>query len=161
SREASSGRPTLALTLRSHGGPDLPPNLAITSPADGSVILPGTPVTLTAAATDGVDGDLSASVQWTSDLSGALGTRSPLALSGLPAGPHHITVTATDSLGQSSTASMTLIVDAAPTVEILAPANGAMLVAGERLGLGGRASDNEDGDRSAMIHWSSSIDGPL
>ena len=161
SREASSGRPTLLVKVRSRGGPDLPPNLAITAPADGTAILPGTPVTLTAAATDGVDGDLSGSVQWTSDLSGPLGTGSPLALSGLPVGTHHIRATATDSFGQSSVADMVLYVDAAPTVEILAPASGAVLVVGERLGLGGRASDTEDGDRSGAIHWSSSLDGPL
>lgn len=161
SREASSGRPTLLVKLRARGGPDLPPNVAITAPADGIVVLPGTPVTLTAAATDGVDGDLSGSVQWTSDLSGPLGTGSPLALSGLSVGTHHVRATATDSFGQSSTADMMLYVDAAPTVEILAPASGTTLVVGERLGLGGRASDTEDGDRSAAIHWSSSLDGPL
>jgi subtilisin family serine protease len=49
----------------------------------------------------------------------------------------------------------------APTVAISSPADGAHFDAGESISFEGSASDPEDGDLTASIAWSSSLDGPI
>jgi len=82
---------------------DLPPTLTITSPASGTSTLVGSPVSLIATAADEEDGDLAASVEWSSSLDGALGTGSPLVLSTLSEGLHAITASVVDSHGGLAT----------------------------------------------------------
>ena len=66
-------------------------------------------IILSAEAQDIEDGPLSGdSVVWTSSLDGALGTGSELVVGELSPGLHQITVTATDSDGNQSTASFDL-----------------------------------------------------
>lgn len=55
----------------------------------------------------------------------------------------------------------TLPNDKAPTVTINAPASGSPYPTGATLSLSGAASDNEDGNISAAISWTSSLDGNL
>ena len=78
----------------------------ITSPASGTFVGPGTPITLQGVATDPEDGTLpGARLSWSSDIDGLLGTGNSLirTLSGppVPCNPesigHLITLTATDS----------------------------------------------------------------
>jgi hypothetical protein len=49
----------------------------------------------------------------------------------------------------------------APQVTLLSPANGASFVEGDIISLQATAADNEDGDITARISWSSSIDGAI
>jgi myo-inositol-hexaphosphate 3-phosphohydrolase len=158
SREAVGREPQLVLSLLP---PNLPPDVAITSPADGAVVAPNTPVTLVASASDAEDGDLSAGVVWRSDLAGPLGTGSPLTLAGLPAGIHTIRCDATDIAGRTGSAEITLVVDGTPVVAILEPADGSILPAGSLVTLTATAIDQEDGDLSAALEWSSDRDGFL
>jgi hypothetical protein len=78
----------------------------ITSPASGTLVGPGTPITLQGVATDPEDGTLpGATLSWSSDIDGLLGTGNSITrtLSGppVPCNPesigHLITLTATDS----------------------------------------------------------------
>jgi hypothetical protein len=82
-----------------------------TSPANGAIITPNTPVTLTGTGSDPEDGTLTgASLAWSDSASGALGTGTSVALPSLPVGPHTITLTATDSKGATGTATIRIIV---------------------------------------------------
>lgn len=49
--------------------------------------------------------------------------------------------------------------DAAPTVSLSSPADGDIFFSTDSIDLMAAANDNEDGDLSAVIQWSSSIDG--
>lgn len=80
------------------GGPtNLPPLLTITSPANGADVLPG--VTLSGTAIDDNDGDISASIDWSSVTEAAatvLGTGASIT-PGLAVDTHTITATVTDT----------------------------------------------------------------
>lgn len=73
----------------------------------------------------------------------------------LTSGTHVITATATDSQGRSTTATITIVVNAAPTVSI------SLTFSGGVLRLVGTANDLEDGTISSAIQWTSSIDGAI
>src|SRR5207244_1680686 len=100
------------------------PTVTIAAPADGSGFAPGDAVTLNAAAADAEDGDLGAAIVWTSSLDGPLGTGSPLGVSTLRSGTHTITASVTDRGGKSALATVTIVVDAAPTLTISVPSSG-------------------------------------
>jgi hypothetical protein len=73
------------------------PIVAISAPADGSTSVAGDLVTFTGTASDPEDGDLSASLSWTSSLDGSIGSGASFQTSGLSVGDHTITASATDS----------------------------------------------------------------
>jgi PKD repeat protein len=79
----------------------------------------------------------------------------------LSAGTHTITASVTDSNGAPGSASISVTVNAAPTVSITAPENGATFTPDEEVAFTGSASDLEDGDLTGAIQWSSSLDGPI
>lgn len=72
-----------------------PPSVTITSPAHGATV--GTSISLTGTASDPQDGNLTSSIQWTSNRQGALGTGSPRAVNFTYFGKHLITATVTDA----------------------------------------------------------------
>jgi len=88
------------------------PKVSITSPAAGATFATGTAVTLAGSASDPQDGVLTASLQWTSSLQGALGTGGSVLVSNLVAGTHVITASVTDSSGLSGSAQRTITVQA-------------------------------------------------
>jgi hypothetical protein len=90
-----------------------PPNVTINSPVNGSTVVSGAAVTLSASTSDD-DGDLVNPVAWHSSVNGALGTGSPLTVNTLSTGAHVITAIATDSTGLSSQATVSLTVSAPP-----------------------------------------------
>ena len=73
------------------------PNVTITAPANGSSFNSGDLVTFTGTAIDPQDGDISASISWSSSVDGSLGTGASVATSSLSVGNHTITASATDS----------------------------------------------------------------
>jgi len=99
-----SNRPLLEIEFED---PNLAPSVSITSPADGAQLPAVEAVTLSAVASDPEDGDLSASVEWVSDLSGSLGSGATLELA-LEEGTHTITASITDSGGLETTDEITL-----------------------------------------------------
>src|SRR5207249_4927507 len=93
------------------------PTLAITAPAANGLFDHGS-VVLTATASDVEDGNLGASVRWTSSHDGALGTGALLAVTTLSSGAHTITATVTDAGGRSAAATVAIVVDSRPTIAI-------------------------------------------
>jgi len=90
---------------------DAPPTVSITSPADGSVFNSGGTIDFTGTANDAEDGDISASIVWTSNLHpGVLATGASLATNLLIDGVHTITAPITDSLGGTTSGSITITV---------------------------------------------------
>jgi hypothetical protein len=138
-----------------------PPTVAVTAPADGTVSVPGDEVILTGTATDAEDGDLGDTIAWASNLDGALGVGRSLGVSTLRSGTHLITASVTDSSGRTAHGSVTVVVNAGPTITIAAPADGTLSAPGDALVLSGAAEDPEDGDLGATIAWTSSLDGFL
>lgn len=88
----------------------LPSSVAITSPPAGYAQASVDPVDLIGGAFDADDGFLVGnSLSWKSDIQGALGTGSPLSVN-LSPGTHNITLTATDSDGNSVSASISVLI---------------------------------------------------
>lgn len=90
---------------------DNPPEVFLLSPQDETTVTYGSLVRLEATTLDSEDGNLpDAKVSWASDLNGPLGTGLKIdrAVSDLKPGEHRITVTATDSAGNTATATVAL-----------------------------------------------------
>jgi len=85
------------------------PVVTITAPGADETLTGATPIELDATALDDEDGELSASIEWTSSLDGALGSGASLKAR-LSAGMHTITATATDSAGATGDAAMTITI---------------------------------------------------
>jgi hypothetical protein len=93
--------------------PPHPPSVMLNAPLDGSRFIGDQQIFLDASANDMQDGPLTgASVQWTSSRDGQLGQGTILdyEAGALSEGRHLITVTATDSLGLTNSASVTITV---------------------------------------------------
>ena len=140
------------------------PMVAIVAPADGTHVRAGASITFTGSATDATDGDLSAGLQWTSDLDGPIGSGGSFSTAGLSIGSHTITAAVSDAGGLSGRATHSVVVrgaNTAPALTIDAPFDGSTLLAGKPMLLAATASDPEDGDLRASVHWTSSRDGNL
>ncbi|HXV64941.1 MAG TPA: hypothetical protein VEK15_29860, partial [Vicinamibacteria bacterium] len=83
--------------------PNFKPTVTITVPPDGSSFGVGAQITFSGTASDVEDGDLSASLSWTSDLDGGIGTGAQVSTSTLSLGTHLISASITDSGGRSDT----------------------------------------------------------
>jgi len=159
---ARGQKPELVLTVPA--GSD--PTVGIAQPSDGAAFFVGDPITLQASASDPIDGDLGASIAWTSSLRGPLGTGATVAAS-LGAGSHLVTASVRDHAGLAGSAAITVVVKPAPAVDteplvaISAPAGGRTFNAGVPIAFAGSAHDLEDGDLGASISWSSDRDGAL
>ncbi|MEZ4706506.1 MAG: hypothetical protein R3A44_04830 [Caldilineaceae bacterium] len=92
--------------------PNKAPEAIITNPVDGSTASLGNLVVLQGSALDLEDGRLDDSVlSWSSDKQGALGTGPSVAVNNLQLGAHVITLTATDSNGNTGSASVTITIE--------------------------------------------------
>jgi hypothetical protein len=101
---------------------DSAPAVTISSPSDWSEFPSGTIVTLSGSAIDAEDGDLSGSLQWTSDLSGALGSGRSLSVA-LPDGPRIITASVSDWRGNTGSGVVNALIKPAPAEITLAIAS--------------------------------------
>ena len=144
------------ITVTVNGGPAV----SITAPADGTSVNDGTAIAFTGTASDTEDGDLTANLSWTSSLDGALGTGGSVNAT-LSVGSHTITASVTDSGGLPASDAITVTVNGGPSVSITAPADGTAVTVGTAINFTGTAVDGEDGDLTATISWTSSIDGAL
>jgi hypothetical protein len=82
------------------------------TPANNSSFPSGTNITFTGTATDPEDGDIAASLQWTSDRDGPIGTGASFPRV-LTSGNHIITTSLVDSGGNAAGASITLSIGSA------------------------------------------------
>src|SRR5207253_2361643 len=110
-----TGRASITITVNNT------PAVMITAPATGATFEPGAAVTFTGSASDTEDGDLSATIAWTSSRDGALGTGRTITASALSTGTHTITATVTDSGGKTTHTMITITLNATPVVAITAP----------------------------------------
>jgi hypothetical protein len=134
------------------------PQVCIASPADGLVVNSGTSVTFQGTASDPEDGDLSASIVWTSNIQAGEFSGAGFTTGGLADGVHTITATVTDSNSNTSTDSITVTVsDTLPVLSIDGPADGSVFNSGSIVTLQGTATDAEDGDISEDIVWTSDL----
>ncbi|HWU86533.1 MAG TPA: M20/M25/M40 family metallo-hydrolase [Kofleriaceae bacterium] len=91
-----------------------PPTVSISAPANGSSFPQGTAVTLTGTASDAQDGSLSASIRWTSNLDGSLGSGASRSVT-LSVGTHTIQAAVTDAGGLTATASISVTITGTAT----------------------------------------------
>ena len=137
------------------------PSVSITSPANGSTFQLGASILFSGSASDTEDGDLTASLVWSSDVDGQIGTGGSFSTA-LSGGSHTITASVNDSGGQTGSASVSVnVVNDAPSVSITSPTNGSTFQLGASIQFGGSASDTEDGDLGGSLVWSSNVDGQI
>lgn len=93
----------------------LPPVVSISSPSNNASFPAGSPVTFLGAAVDPEEGDLSASLIWSSNLQGQIGTGATFIRSDLAQGTHLITAQVTDATGNVASQQRTIhITQSAP-----------------------------------------------
>ena len=121
------------------------PTVALTSPVDGLVVTFPTTIVLgaTAADSDGV-----AKVEFFDNGTNKLGedALAPYSFTwtNAPVGTHVLTAVATDSLGATAvSAPVTIVVNAAPTVAITSPSNGAIIDVGSNIAIAATAADSD------------------
>ncbi|MEO8336395.1 MAG: PKD domain-containing protein [bacterium] len=94
-----------------------PPTASIASPANGASFTQGASVSFAGSGSDPEDGALSGgSLTWTSSRDGAIGTGTSFATATLSVGQHTITLTAKDAQNASGSATLTIMIAAAPPV---------------------------------------------
>jgi CubicO group peptidase (beta-lactamase class C family) len=145
-----------------------PPAVSIEAPTDGSQAASASSVTFAGGALDAEDGDLANGLEWRSDRDGLIGMGSVFSTSALSSGTHVITASVRDSGGLSGAANVIVTVEQAgapgatpPTVSISAPADGTSVTSGDPVDFAGSANDEEDGDLTAALRWTSDLDGPF
>lgn len=125
-------------------GLNTPPTVTITNPVDNAVFIAPATFTVAASASDS-DGSVS-QVEFLRDTT-SLGTdtTSPYSagVTDLAAGTHTLSAVATDNLGARSTNSITLIINARPTVTLSSPANGAIFAAPATVAIQASATDTD------------------
>ena len=140
------------------------PTVLITSPTDNSQNAYGTVMAFLASATDREDGVLTGqSVVWESDQDGFLGFGNSFTISDLSIGTHDITVTATDSVGEKGSDSISLTINnQAPKVLITSPANNSKIIYGRVVAFLANVTDIEENVLTGQsVVWRSDRDGFL
>ncbi len=164
---ATGGVLNLADALGTGGPANTAPTANIGSPSNGSTFTEGDSVSFSGSASDNEDGNISASLVWTSNLDGQIGAGASFSTSSLSVGSHTITASVSDSGGLSGDDTISITVQAdtpantAPTASIGSPSNGSTFTEGDSVSFSGSASDNEDGNISSSLVWSSSLDGQI
>jgi chitodextrinase len=124
-----------------------PPSVALTSPATGTSVTAGTPVTVAANASD-TDGTI-ASVRFTANgITIGTAAAAPYRVTWTPTagGTYSLVAIATDNSGNitvSSSISVTVTTNQAPTVSITAPTTGSALQVGNAATVTATASDSD------------------
>ena len=138
------------------------PTVTIGGPTNGSSFVEGMSISFSGSASDPEDDDITASLSWSSNLDGLIGSGGVFSAV-LSVGSHTITASVADSGGLSNSDSIAVVVNAnsAPSVSIAAPANGSSFTEGSSIAFSGSANDAEDGTITTSLSWSSNLDGAL
>ena len=102
---------TFVPTLIPVGAANSPPNVTISSPAEGAEFVEGATIVFAGTATDTENGDLTANLAWTSSKDGPIGSGGSFSKV-LSDGTHTITASVTDSGGLTGSDSTTVVVAA-------------------------------------------------
>lgn len=163
--DGKTGRAQIAVEV---GPANSPPSCSITAPGDGDVIEVGATLTLLAFVEDADQPAEELSVSWRSDADGLLGEPTPQAsgdvsvsLGTLSAGPHALTLSVEDEREARCTDAVSIVVGTPPTVEITAPAAGAVVNEGEPVVFSATVSDAQDAAGDLALSWESDLDGVL
>lgn len=159
--EGLSGSASLTVVVT----PSNVPTVTITSPEDGHQASIGESIVFraTVQAPPGADvanGD----IVWTSSLDGQIGIGAEIRTGLATEGAHTITCTATDSAGESGSATVTVEVvsNHAPEATILEPADGDYFKPDQSIAFRGSAQDFEDGALTgASLVWRSDAIGQI
>ena len=89
------------------------PVVTIMEPSNGHTVSVDTSITFDASATDNEDGNLSGSINWSSDIDGQFGNGATVSLSTLSVGSHIVTAAATDSADNTGSDQVTVTVTGA------------------------------------------------
>jgi outer membrane protein assembly factor BamB len=142
---------------------ETPPTVEILSPAGGAIFGASQVISFTGTVTDPNESIANASITWTSDQDGLLGTGETIT-STLSEGTHVVTLSATDSTGLQANDSVTVQVNPgeAPTVQINGPADSTTFLLTDQINLLAQATDPQDGTLTgASLVWVSDLDGML
>lgn len=152
----SYGRHTITATINdSVGAPgsssaimtvNFLPEVALNQPSNNSHFAPGIYIIMDATAEDVEDGESlpSSAFRWYSNLDGLVASGSYTGANTLTTGTHTLTCTATDSLGDSGSQSVTIVINTPPVANIDTPAAGSMFFLGDPIDCAGSWSDVED-----------------
>ncbi len=146
------------------GSGNTPPTVTISSPGNNTTVTEGDNVTFTGSANDDEDGNITASIVWTSNLQGQIGTGGSFNRDDLVVGVHSITASVTDADGDDGTDGITLNVQSSnspPSVSISSPGNNTTVTEGDSVTFTGSASDLEDGVISGDLVWTSNLQGQI
>ncbi|MBF0225151.1 MAG: SUMF1/EgtB/PvdO family nonheme iron enzyme [Desulfobacterales bacterium] len=146
------------------------PSVSITMPSNNSSFTQGEDINFVGNANDKEDGILTGnSLVWTSSIDGQIGTGVQFgigiqfSINKLSVGTHVITLTATDSNGFNSSASVRITIlaqNTAPIATINRPLNGANYTVGDNINFIGSGNDKEDGILTGnSLVWTLSING--
>jgi Bacterial Ig domain len=142
-----------------------PPNVRIDQPANGASFGYDQTINFRGSAFDPQDGDVAASATWLVDGT-PVGTGASLFQYRIPTqGTHTVTLSATNSAGASSSASITLNIGPAtgkPTVQITSPPSGSSYSRDDLITFSASASTQDAATISdSGYSWTDDQDGPL
>jgi hypothetical protein len=135
------------------------PVAKINKPTDGTSYAVGTAITFDGAGTDTVDEEIT-DLQWTSDIDGYIGEGKSFTYSDLTVGKHIITLTVTNSNGDTGekTVSITINPPPPPVAKITKPTNPSSYAVGTTITFEGTGTDSIEGGLTDL-QWTSDIDG--
>ncbi len=142
---------------------NLPPTVEILAPEDAAVFATNETISLVGDVNDPNETITDASITWTSDQDGMLGTGESTTTT-LTEGTHIITLAAIDSNGLTGQDSVTIQVvpGMPPMVEIAEPDDDSTFLINEMIDFQAQSSDPQDGTLSGeSLVWESNIDGSL
>jgi|GEM_PF-1866917 len=93
-----------------NGGANTSPVVSIAAPDGGVSFTSGTNISFTGSASDAEDGDLTATMEWTSNLDGQIGAGGSFTTSLLSVGTHLITAAVTDSSDSAASDTITITI---------------------------------------------------
>ena len=157
--------PSATLTVNYSAVIGSAPTLDMLAPSSGSAFVQGEQITFSAVANDAEDGSLDASIEWASSINGSLGTGSTVLTTALNKGSHVITARVTDSNGNVISKALNLTIlpntNTPPTITVAMPAENSTSMQDSYVFFQATASDFEDGNITAAIVWTSSLNGAL
>ena len=157
-KKTAEATKTLTVAVFNH-----PPVVTPVSSLKGASMSNGQTYTFASSASDKEDGDLSPAILWVSSQSGFLGKGAAIQTV-LQPGVHVLTAKATDKGGKTAVVTKTMSVESVnllPSVQILQVSPGAAGSQGQLHELTGAALDEEDGNLTHTLAWSSNLDGNL